>query len=118
MLPIKQVAITDKLATSWTAAIQRQPLIVRLSANTSYFQGYKTGILNNTCCYTTLNHAVAAVGWGVASGKAYVIIKNSWGTGWGESGYIRILMQTSGIGPCGNQQYGYEVKMQAYAAPI
>ena len=54
------------------------------------FQFYETGFFETTeCSETELDHAVTAVGFGTTSdGKKYYIIKNSWGTTWGEDGYI------------------------------
>ena len=53
---------------------------------------YTGGIVTrNSCPGTRLDHAILAVGWGNDSyGVPYLIVKNSWGTRWGESGYIRL----------------------------
>ena len=53
------------------------------------FQNYKSGVLD-TCTTTKTNHAVVIVGWGTENGIDYWIIKNSWGSWWGEQGYIRL----------------------------
>jgi C1A family cysteine protease len=67
---------------------------------------YYTGgiVTSSTCSGTSLDHAITAVGWGSESGQEYYIVRNSWGTSWGESGYIRIATQESGKGVCGIQQ--------------
>lgn len=63
----------------------------------STFQHYSSGILTGVATTCSLNHAVLATGYGSNFWK----IKNSWGTGWGEAGYIRFERTTSGCGPFG-----------------
>jgi len=52
------------------------------------FMSYGGGIFNGYC--GQYDHAVTAVGWGQSGATSYWIIRNSWGTGWGESGHIRV----------------------------
>jgi len=63
-----------------------------------WLQFYKRGIANPRRCTTTIDHAVLLVGYGTDAGQMYWIVKNSWGTKWGESGYFRLVR---GQGRCG-----------------
>ncbi|OHT02184.1 Pro-cathepsin H [Tritrichomonas foetus] len=64
------------------------------------FQAYTGGIYddNDTCFSFFLNHAINCVGYGSENGTPYWIVRNSWGTDWGEEGYIRMLR---GVDICG-----------------
>ena len=59
--------------------------------------------MDGVSCGTSLDHAVAAVGYDSEDGKDYFIIRNSWSTDWGEAGYIRLAADrtTTGKGVCG-----------------
>ena len=73
------------------------PLEMWIRADTSIFQGYRSGIINSSCCLggsLTLNHVVQLVGWKIEAGKSYWIVRNSWGTSWGQQGYVYIKMTT------------------------
>ena len=84
------------------AALAQQPLSVSIEADTYVFQTYKSGVLNSTKCGTQLDHAVLAVGYGSENGQEYWLVKNSWGTTWGENGYIKLAI-VDGDGICGVQ---------------
>jgi len=85
------------------AALNIAPVSVSIEADKPCFSAYKSGVFNNTSCGTSLDHAVLAVGYGTdATAGDYWIVKNSWGTTWGEEGYIRIAI-VDGQGICGIQ---------------
>jgi len=72
----------------------------------SYMFDYAGGIYEDdqccnypdTDCGYNINHAVTVVGYGSEDGKDFWLIKNSWGTSWGEDGFIRFKR---GSGHCG-----------------
>ncbi|KAI9120095.1 hypothetical protein K1719_009064 [Acacia pycnantha] len=70
-------------------AVVNQPVSVAIDASGSDFQFYKSGIFTGSCG-TELDHGVTAVGYGVNDSSEYWLVKNSWGTEWGEEGYIRM----------------------------
>jgi hypothetical protein len=43
-------------------------------------------------------HAVSLVGWGVDRGVPYWLCQNSWGAGWGEQGFLRIVRGADTLG--------------------
>lgn len=86
---------------------------VGINASGINFQSYSSGVLE-TCSRTGMNHAVVADGYDSTGSSPYWLVRNSWGSSWGESGYIRIGMGSDGSvanngkGLCGiNQDVGY-----------
>ncbi|KAH1221287.1 Senescence-specific cysteine protease SAG39 [Glycine max] len=83
-------------------AVANQPVSVTIDAGGSAFQFYSSGVFTGQCG-TQLDHGVTAVGYGSTDdGTQYWIVKNSWGTQWGEEGYIRMQRGTDAQeGLCG-----------------
>ena len=60
---------------------------------------YEEGVYSSACG-STIDHAVGLVGYGSDNGEDYWLVRNSWGSGWGEKGYIRIKRFGEGKEPC------------------
>ncbi|DBA00224.1 TPA: hypothetical protein N0F65_007868 [Lagenidium giganteum] len=88
-------------------ALQSGPVSANVDALSDGFRHYAGGIYNAKDCASdgkTVNHAVVLVGYGeTEEGEKYWIIRNTWGTMWGENGYMRITRGNSHLsehGPC------------------
>jgi len=94
--------VTVNSAAALKAAIAQQPVSVAIEADTFTFQGYTSGVINDDSCGTNLDHGVVAVGYDDAANPPYYIVRNSWGTSWGDAGHVKIGIQ-DGAGICGIQ---------------
>ena len=96
--------ITSNNEKALKRVVSQQPVSVAIQANTRSFQMYSSGIYSDLSCGNQLDHGVLIVGYGydLFHDMEYWIVKNSWGTQWGEDGYIRIkrnIQDSSGL--CG-----------------
>jgi len=90
----------DEMALTATI-FEKGPIAVSIDAEHKSFEFYSSGVYNEPDCSTSvLHHAVLAVGFGTTDeGVDFYIVKNSWGEGWGKSGYI--LMSRNLDNQCG-----------------
>ncbi|CAF1551468.1 unnamed protein product [Adineta ricciae] len=86
------------------ALVNYGPLFIGLDAESRLFMFYKAGVLQIKNCPThrkDMDHAMVVVGYGYDNALKipYWIIKNSWGTKWGEHGYLRLAKDSGNM--CG-----------------
>jgi len=100
----KYTNVKAKSSSQTLAALAQQVLTVSIEADKRVFQQYSSGVFDSSQCGTNLDHAVSLVGYGSENGQNYYILRNSWGTSWGEKGYMRIANDGDGAGVCGVQK--------------
>ena len=94
-------AYVDNTVTNMKNAIYTSgPLITTMAVYTDFFS-YTSGVYRYTWGQLEGYHAIVVVGWD--DSKSCFIVKNSWDTGWGESGYYRIAYSEV----TGNSEFGY-----------
>jgi C1A family cysteine protease len=88
--------------TQLATAVVQQPVSVAVDASESFWQFYSGGVMSNKCG-TSLDHGVLAVGYGASGSSGYWLVKNSWGTSWGASGFLWLGRgaQYGASGQCG-----------------
>ncbi|XP_003743816.1 mexicain [Galendromus occidentalis] len=80
------------------AIAQYGTLVMSISGENRDFQMYRGGIYDNPNCSKQVDHVISVVGYGSENGKDFWIVKNSWGTTWGENGFGRVRR---GVNMCG-----------------
>ncbi len=66
------------------------PIVVTMAIYEDFYYHYSSGIYSYASGSLVGYHAIEAVGFDETGPEPYFIVKNSWGTGWGENGYFRI----------------------------
>ncbi|MEW5304255.1 MAG: hypothetical protein WDW36_006878 [Sanguina aurantia] len=93
-------------------AVSNQPVVAAIDASSVDFMTYRgtkpfTGVCSSDPQSAT--HAVLVVGYNITDpDNGYWILKNTWGTGWGDSGYFYLPMSDSLVGvpnKCGILNY-------------
>jgi len=87
------VNVTSGDETALQAASALHVISVGIDASSFMFQLYSSGVYYDTSCqngWNDLDHGVTVVGYNhdASSKLDYWIVKNSWGTDWGQAGYI------------------------------
>jgi cathepsin X len=77
---------------------QRGPIACGIAV-THDLMSYTGGIYNDSTGEVDIDHEISVVGWGVEEGTGikYWVIRNSWGTSWGENGFMRLIRGTNNL---------------------
>eukprot|EP00043_Microstomoeca_roanoka_P006279 m.61649 g.61649 ORF g.61649 m.61649 type:complete len:340 (-) comp13351_c0_seq1:419-1438(-) len=78
------------------AVVKYGPIAVGLEADQAAFQMYTSGVFSGPCG-TNIDFMAVIVGFT----EDYWIVRNDWGTAWGEEGYIMMKRGVSQAGICG-----------------
>lgn len=96
----------NKLQPLMQALVFEGPVSVTIASAYSW-NSYSSGILHDCPRDAAVDHAVVLIGYGEASVEErtdpvkYWLLQNSWGTSWGEGGYIRMLRHDDSEDYCG-----------------
>lgn len=75
---------------------QRGPIACGVAVPES-LETYTGGIYEDTTGDQEIVHDISVVGYGEENGKKYWLVRNSWGTHWGESGFFRVVRGVNNI---------------------
>lgn len=79
------------------------PISVAIDA--SNLQFYAGGVFRDDDCVPgRVNHGVLVVGYGVEAGREFWLVKNSWGSSFGENGYFKMIRNRAN--QCNIASYG------------
>jgi C1A family cysteine protease len=81
--------------TGLMSAVNIEPVSVAVDAQS--WSSYRKGVMSGFCG-KQLDHGVLAIGYGTDGGQDYWLVKNSWGTSWGEQGTIRLIREKNECG--------------------
>ncbi|CAI5720013.1 unnamed protein product [Peronospora effusa] len=75
-------------------------------AVTDEFLKYSGGIFDDKTNATDVDHAISIVGWGEENNVPFWVLRNSWGSFWGEDGWMRLVRGVNNVGIEGECAFG------------
>ena len=106
--PVNARYISGDVA-SFLQALAEGPVSVIHEVNRD-FSLYVSGVYNQLKCGTSLNHSAVAYGYNLLDPIPHILVKNAWGTTWGESGHYKLAigpLTGANRGGCGFLSHDY-----------
>jgi len=75
---------------------QRGPIACGVAVPAA-MENYTSGIFHDKTGDTDIVHDISVVGYGVEDGTKFWVVRNSWGSHWGEQGFMRIVRGINNI---------------------
>lgn len=92
--------VPSKNPVSIMRAVAQHPVLVYISAESDAFVAYSGGMFWGECG-NDINHAMVVMGYNLDAPEGpFWILKNTWGAGWGEGGYMRLPIIDNFKGRC------------------
>jgi len=88
---VKEYGFVQGEAAIMNEILTNGPVVCGVTAPDSFSYGYHGGVYTDTTNSSDIDHDVAVAGWGVENGEKYWLIRNSWGSYWGENGWFRLI---------------------------
>lgn len=77
---------------------QEGPIACEIAVPEDFYKDYKGGIYEDKTGDVEPVHDISVVGWGVSEdGVKYWVGRNSWGEGWGENGFFKVVRGVNNI---------------------
>lgn len=98
---IADYKVLKQNANEFVKGTYTTPVALGIEADEIMF--YDSGVFDDEECGTEIDHGVLLVGYGSSEkGEPYWLVKNSWGPGWGENGYIKFKREMNkDVNVCG-----------------
>jgi cathepsin X len=70
--------------------LARGPIVCAIEATDALVAFHGDGVFKGEPWQTSLDHDISVAGWGSMNGEHYWIVRNSWGTYWGDNGWFKL----------------------------
>ncbi|OMJ76107.1 hypothetical protein SteCoe_24583 [Stentor coeruleus] len=90
--------VSQNNPTALLSAVSEEPVAVNVDA--SSWVNYKSGVIDVPCVSTTYNYWALIVGYNMQNSPPYYIVKTSWGTSFGQAGYVYVQVLSGSGSSC------------------
>lgn len=87
---VKEYGLVKGEANMMNEIFQRGPITCAIAVTTE-LKNYTGGIFVDKTGRLEEDHDISVTGWGEENGTKYWIVRNSWGSYWGEGGTFRLI---------------------------